>query len=344
MSDPSNLEHLDEVVSAYVDGEATPEEVRLVEADPALVEQARQLRELVAMDQIEVVPDPDMKRRHLSNAMAAFEAPSVGQPDQNAGRDMRGAGQPAPVVTADDAAAAPVVDLASRRRGPAGLPRWLSAAAGLVIVVGGIGFVASQNSSEDSAAVETSGDSADEAFASRPDDEAMEDEAMEDDEDAMEDEVDSDASVDAEAAADTVESDEDAMEEESADAAMEDEEDAMEDDEAAMEDDAGADASADDSGLSRAAEVPADITTDELLTIAEEIEVLPIEAALCASAFTTPTAEIEALVGPLGGTDQTIEFFPLLVGGEPSEFVVVTDADGERRGVLFDSNCSIVEP
>ncbi len=351
MSDPSNLEHLDEVVSAYVDGEATPEEVRLVEADPALMEQVELMRGLVEMDQVVATPDPEMKRRHLAAAMAAFDAPA----DTGSGSDSDAAVAPVVDLTpppadtppAETNGSAPVIDLTSRRRGPAGMPRILTAAAGVLVVLGGIGFVATQNDSGDATAVADT----DQVSNSRPSDadedggeaagaEASDDaEAMEDD-DAMEDET---SALADEAMA------EDAMEDDSSE-----EESAVDQDTSgAVDEDSSADdtapASDEDDELTSPlvngpfVDVFPETTLDELLALTDGIEGQPLELSLCNSEFAGLAPETFKARSLFDST-QDAQWFPALIDNDiTGEFVVVTGADGERAGVLFDDNCNVVE-
>jgi len=72
--DPS----LDEIVSAYVDGVATPDERARVEADPALVERAATFRRV--HDALATPPQPvdsDVRRTLIARALAEGAAPSA---------------------------------------------------------------------------------------------------------------------------------------------------------------------------------------------------------------------------------------------------------------------------
>ncbi len=64
--------HRDELVAAYLDGEATPAERALVEADPELMARADLLRRVADMVAEPVMPPPaDVKRAHIAAALAA---------------------------------------------------------------------------------------------------------------------------------------------------------------------------------------------------------------------------------------------------------------------------------
>lgn len=202
-TDPSDDDLL---ASLYLDGEATAEERALVEGRPELMARVREF-EQVAAELSDVSPPPDLARVQISAALDLFDqqqATTSGSLDRV---------QPAAASTGE----ATVSSLASRRERKAarGIPTWLSAAAALALVVGGIGFVASRSgdstdeatgamdaaetisSSGADRATEATEESADGAAESMmqaevAEDEAMEDDAMEEDamaSDAMEDEA-----------------------------------------------------------------------------------------------------------------------------------------------------------
>ncbi len=142
-------EHWDELASAHLDGEATAEEVALIQNSP---EARRALDELrtVSEANADVPPPPDSVRSlHLGAAMSLFDdihtatavvAEPVGEPrgldgskvanDTTASTDTR---------ASTDTTASNVIPL--RRRAPAA---WLGRAAAAVVVVAGLGFTASQ--------------------------------------------------------------------------------------------------------------------------------------------------------------------------------------------------------
>ena len=80
----------DDLLSAYIDGQATPEEVARVEADPELRAQAESLRALSDQLSAGITPLPSTVRsRHVAGAMAAFdETVSGASGGQLAGRDQ----------------------------------------------------------------------------------------------------------------------------------------------------------------------------------------------------------------------------------------------------------------
>lgn len=74
--DPSSR---DEIVAAYLDGEATSSERALVEADPELLEQVEVMRQIAALVAEPVVPPPlEVRNSHLAAALAeSATAPNV---------------------------------------------------------------------------------------------------------------------------------------------------------------------------------------------------------------------------------------------------------------------------
>lgn len=201
----------DELISAYLDGEATADERARVEADPSMLAEVDRMRALtgrtVAIDDPGVA-DPFTRRRHLGAALAAFDelqADAGAAPEIDLRRPSTAA---ATSQSSDEGASsgddrsdesalvADVVAMArpDRRRRPLGA--LVAAAAGVVMLVG-VAVPLANRSGEDSG-VETAsiGDAADdstdgarsmeasaveseemESFAA--DDEAMTDEAME---------------------------------------------------------------------------------------------------------------------------------------------------------------------
>lgn len=110
----------DEVVSAHLDGEATPDEVARVAAEPELAARAAVLERAIAAVATPVEPAPgDARERAIAAALDAWVAPGSAAP----------AG----------AAPAPVIDLAARRARRQRV--LLSAAAAVVVVLIGGGAV-----------------------------------------------------------------------------------------------------------------------------------------------------------------------------------------------------------
>lgn len=125
-------DELDLLASSYLDGEATSDEVALVEGDPELQDRVAQLR---AVRVTSVAAPAGLAQAQVARAMAAYVPGSAGV--------GKGAitGEAA-VEPAASAVAMPetVVDLAERRRQREGRLRWLSSAAAVLVV--GIGAVA----------------------------------------------------------------------------------------------------------------------------------------------------------------------------------------------------------
>lgn len=138
-SGPSDEPHDDELVSAYLDGEATAAEAARVESDPELAARVETFAEVSArMDEVPAPPSA-LVDDHVATALAAFDAGTTAS-----GSDEDEAGD--------------VVPLAGARHG-GGSPSWwqrvpLGAAAAAVVVVvlaGLIGLVSVDNGSDDTA-------------------------------------------------------------------------------------------------------------------------------------------------------------------------------------------------
>ncbi len=184
----------DDLASAYLDGQLTEIEAARVESDPELLAQVAELRTVAEALDAEVSPvDETLKRRQLSAAMAAFDQLDLQAGSADADADAAASGGSVVDLSERRAEATAARAEAVRPTGRAGLPNWLGVAAALLLVVGGIGFVAqvAGTGGDDAASdvVETAGAEAD--TAERTEGEAFElDEAMEDDEEAMEEDAD----------------------------------------------------------------------------------------------------------------------------------------------------------
>lgn len=302
---------LDAILSAYIDGQATPDEVALVEGDRDLLARAEGLRATAA--QLGQTPKPPaaVRSAHLAAALDAFDvrADSVG----------------GVAAATGPAASEPVVDLASRRgrrtprsaKGEAetsrsGLPSWLGAAAALLLVVGGIGWVASRSGGNDDdtasvAVTESAETQADAAIAPAAEDDATES-------------ADSDASASGAAG--------ELAQEEAA------EDEAMEDDEAA--EDAERLTAADNGFFD-------DQTRDEARV---EFETLPDEAqqeALAEGPTLDPELSLcSALVAEINAF-RSVAFVPITVAGVDGEFLIFTDpADGATALRVVDEECTLL--
>lgn len=136
----------DELTSAYLDGQASPDEMARVESDPELRAEVASIQALAERLADEIPPvDGQVRAQHLSAGMAAFDDLFSSVSDTSS-----------------------TDELSQRREARAsrsGLPSWLSAAAVLLLVVGGIGWIASQSGSNDSETASVEADAADEDTA-----------------------------------------------------------------------------------------------------------------------------------------------------------------------------------
>ncbi len=236
---------LDELVSAYVDGQAAPDEIARVEADPALIERARQFAALATAQNMAVPVNNDTRQRHLDTALAAFDELSV----TTTHNESTSASSPTAAATATGA----VADLSQRRMQKLSRRNQvLGVAAAVALVVMGIaGFMRLSNNTPSRA-----------EFADRPalstsaNDDAMSDTVSDSstDADALDVGRDPAAASDGVAAPFTVDeemADDEMAEEEMADDAEMAEEEMADDAEMAEE----APFSADDDSLAAAAEI-----------------------------------------------------------------------------------------
>lgn len=137
--DPSS-DDADLLASLYLDGEATAEERSRVEADPALLERVDEFRHLANAVGAPAVPPPGLAATQIAAALEQF-----------------GAGTTATTAEPDQVQDHRVVSLTEHRARRSAPPAWIGAAAVAALVVGGLGFVATQGGDDDEAAsVETS--------------------------------------------------------------------------------------------------------------------------------------------------------------------------------------------
>ena len=147
-------EELDLLASSFLDGEATPEEVALIEREPTLLARVEELR--VAQAAVRApVPQPSMQRKQdqLTAALALFESSDRRTTVRAMDPVVIEAAEPADGEAADNPG--PVIDLGSRRERreretavAAGRMRWLSAVAGVLVFTAGAVFLLGQVSGD----------------------------------------------------------------------------------------------------------------------------------------------------------------------------------------------------
>ncbi|MEL7156792.1 MAG: zf-HC2 domain-containing protein [Actinomycetota bacterium] len=299
----------DELLSAYIDGESSPEEVARVEADPELRAAADSLRALSGQVGRVPAPGPEIRSAHLAAALDAFDASAA----------SAASGAPAGEADDGDGGAAGVTSLGARRRArderrARGVPSWLGAAAAAVIVVGGAGYALQQAGGGDDD-VFTAADTAEESGDAAP-------EVTE--------------SAEAEAAT------EEAMEE--AESAQLFEDDSTDD---AGEEDADEDAAADEAAPASTAAERSTTTApglfpdeiDRRRVILEEVpdpaereelaagELLPFDWSTC---------------GPLIEGAEPVGYLPVAIGDDLGELLVFRDAAGSLLPVLVDADCNAI--
>ena len=127
---PNDPERLDELVSAYIEGEAAPDEIAMVEASDDLMAQVESMRSITTMLGAPVEPPSDtMREDHLAAAL--------GESDQLFGAAAPSAAASGP---AGGGATAPVTSLAEarERKRPRRLNMVAAAAAAVAILFAGI--------------------------------------------------------------------------------------------------------------------------------------------------------------------------------------------------------------
>ena len=338
-------EELDLLASSFLDGEATPEEVAMIERDPVLLARIDELRIAQAAVRVPVpAPAAALKEQQLAAALSAFDAAdrrttvmAVPEP------------QAAPPVSLDRDES--VIDLRQRRHErderqavAAGRMRWLSAVAGVVVFLAGAVFLIGQveGGGDDEFAGEPTADAVEtaevaEAQAASPADDGAAESAAD-----LAADSGTDSSADADAAIESESMEADAEEE----FAVEESE-AEADEEAA--DDAAADADSDtataptirelaeegffgDEPVVSFATVP---TSDELLAQVDLPWRQPDSAKCAATADLPAGGEVigylpieipgDESTGGGGSTDRVVEALYLTVGNESQVILVEPD-------------------
>ncbi len=353
-------DELDLLASAYLDGEATSEEVALVERDPELQARVEELRAVSEQLSVTTPPSAQLKEQHLAAALAAFSVAGDGAVDETEDTivmsDFQGPDTevmtPPVVDISDRAASADVIDLTGRSREPKhtgpgatgqpsrSVPSWLPVAAALLLLGGGGAWLLSQAGQGDDVA-ETVADSFEESAEEVTETEAEDTasaEALRSQDDA--------AAESAPAGADesSIAEEDDAME----DDAMEEEEEA-EDEEAVEEEE---DASAADDGAG---------DTDQAAEAGEESGeggFFPEEPVLF---FDSPPTVEEALVDAIDAREdlslsacveslqgltelEPVRYLPVSVAGEPAELFVLLNTDGSETAIVVDIGCTQLTP
>ena len=309
-------DELDLLASAYVDGEATPEEVALVEADPELLARVEVFR-AIEVDEPSAAPE-GLAQRHLAVAMAEFEAlAQAGATDGASVVDLRDR------AARRSEAAATAEPVRRQRRSPLpALPSWLPAAAVFVVISGGLIWAIGQGSDSDD-------DSADETAAVAVDTEA----------DAGSDEAsDVDQSLRAAGEADAA-----ATESAEASEAMEE---AMDD----AADDAESAAAPAEGGADEEATEESEDAEAEFVELAPQLvlDEIPDAETLATLELPEPETRLELsrcgfeVVAPSLGPP--IGFVPSEVRGQRAELFLFEDGDGTEIRLLVGDDCQVIEP
>ena len=149
----------DEIVSAYLDGEATEAEIILVQSTPDLLERVEVFRSLSDPIASIVTVDADVREAQIAAALLAARPPEISiVPDASS----EFVSDQAPPLDQFDPELSPVVELTSRRRVP---PRWLAAAACFVALAIAVPFALSAGDSDSDSATEAGDDTISSGFA-----------------------------------------------------------------------------------------------------------------------------------------------------------------------------------
>ncbi len=359
-------DELDLLASAYLDGEATSEEVALVERDPELQARVEELRAVAEQLSVTAPPSAQLKEQHLAAALAAFSvdgdgaadgAPNDVSNDVDATHVMADTGgpdtevmTPAVVDVSDREASADVIDLTGRSRKPKrhtgpgvtekpsrSIPSWLPAAAALLVLGGGGAWLLSQASQDDSD-TESAADFAEESAEEDTDGESADTQALRVDQAG---DAESEA---AEAAAEAPAADSDAADEAMEDDAMEEEE-AMEDEDDSAEEDAESDTeqSSPSNETGEGGFFPEDpvLFFDSPPTVEEALDRIAVGAEetredLSLSACAEILPELSEL--------EPVAYLPIEVAGEPAELFVLLNEDGSETTIIVDGSCSQLTP
>lgn len=361
----------DELVSAYLDGQAAPDEIVIVESSPELMERVDVLRSISDLLGDPTEPPAEQKEAHISAALDAFDAmfstesaPTVA----DASTPRLAAVAPIPTEAQPKEQASEVTSLSKARekrrprRFNTGVIAAAAAAMLLFVAVAAFGFGGGDSADVATSAADTA--STAEMSSDASDDAAMEDDAMEEAmadsaEEAMDDRAAGSAlsGLDAAqaptpAAADSarVESAEVMADEE----AMADEEEAMEDD-VAMDDQESVEAAAEAEAPAADGDAAAndffaedflftDLRFPDLESLLDELETLPRQEveqrALLLSPGLFPGCQSD--VAELAEIESPTLVGQTFVADEPVEIHQRIDTEGEIVFVIVDAACMVL--
>lgn len=334
---------LDLLASAYVDGEATSEEVALVEGDPELLARVAELRAI--SEQVSATPPPPnaaLKQQHLAAAMAEFSA----QSPQTQGLESQSPQSQSP-QSQSPRSQSTVPSLAEKRRdrearkAERSMPQWLSAAAAFILIGGGAIFVAGQLGGSDDESAET-------ATAEIAEDAADDDDTADDTANFAADD----------AAGSSAARTESAMEESDAMASDSPQESAL--DESAMEDSAMDDDAMDDDAMEESEVVPDEEAGEQSPSPSttttggffpgepvREYDEIPEIEGLLADLPEPRTDLLESRCGLQldGQLDlELVGYLPITIGGVPAEVFAVLTQDGSDSAIVVDEGCEQLAP
>jgi hypothetical protein len=307
-------DELDLLASAYLDGEATSEEVALVERDPQLLARVEALRGVAERLSAPVAVPRAIKEQQLAAALSAFEF------DGSFAARYGAEAEPTLESASAQVAESNVIDLTSRST--RSMPSWLPAAAALLLLGGGGAWVISQASGGDSDSTasesaadlisdQDAGDTQARAAQAAGDEEATEAMELSENDAVADDEAmdgDSDSAADSAAA-------EESVEEEAEPAA-------------APAEDAG-DAEGEEGGFFPREPVLSFTSVPTLDDLPEEFSQelrVEVTTSLCGDSLTL--ADGQSISG----------YLPIEVGGQLAELFIVVDEAGEQTIVVVNND------
>ena len=326
-------EELDELASAYIDGEATSDEAARVESTPELLDLVDELRSVRASSLELPYPEEATKERHLAAALAAFDeqrdlrpshlavaSSSASFPHDDRDEESESDAGETTSTTESNATVVPMRPRTSGRTPPA----WMVNAAAALVVVGGVGFALTQLPSGSD---ETVADSV---------------ELSEADGDA--ESFDAASSSNAVTTTGALERAEALVDESFADADGAGEEAGVASDSAASEDDAiEDDAEAAEEDSSHESQAPVGPLLSVAVGSTASDVLLEFDLLFDDDVLTPPPHRCQDVIGtimnPSGGT--VLGYAPVEIGGDLTDLVVF-DSAGQRRALLLDSACDVV--
>lgn len=325
-------DELDLLASAYLDGEATSEEVAMVERDPQLLARVEELRTVSEQVGTPVSgPSAELKEQQLAAALSAFASASGTEADSGDVVDLTSrsrAGRSGGAKFSKPRQDAQVAGLPRRS-----IPSWLPAAAALLLLGGGGAWLFSQADGFGGDDLETASFDTDAGTDEAEDGAARSVQAAESSANAEMTESEEEEAMEDESAADAMEEDADTAADGADDSGGTDEESATA---AAPAEDGEESADGDDGEGGLFPEEPV-LSFAAVPSAGELPEDLPelranLNTSLCGATVTVPDGQM--IVG----------YLPIEIGTELAElFILVDDAGEQKVAVTSSSSCEPIQ-